>query len=81
MTKNCPAWDAKFIDVAPDFLDKLIVAAVYLDMPVMVDLAAAKWFTLHMNLETAEEVQKKYNTVEETPEMKKKINETFPILK
>ena len=80
-SKNVPAWDAKFVDVKPDDLDTLIVASYYLDILVLVHLFCAKYVSVHMNEETAEEVIKKYGTLEtETPEMKKKINEMFPSL-
>ncbi len=68
MAQVVPAWDAEFIDLEQAELFELILAANYLDAPMLLDLSCAKVASM-IKGRTPEEIRQKFNIVNDfTPE-------------
>ena len=75
MTEMVPLWDAQFIDLDNETLFELVLAANYLDIKSLFDLASTKVASM-LKGKTAEEIRRHFNIDEDfTPEEEARVRE------
>eukprot|EP00386_Alphamonas_edax_P015525 GDKI01047379.1.p1 GENE.GDKI01047379.1~~GDKI01047379.1.p1 ORF type:complete len:169 (-),score=76.59 GDKI01047379.1:303-809(-) len=70
-------WDANFVDVEQDVLFELILAANYLDIKPLLDLACAKIGSM-IKGKSPEEIRKAFNMPQFSPEEEEQIRKENP---